>query len=188
VCPYVGWSNALPDADVNVNLAIGNSKLVFKGVGYHDKNWGAIPFMTAVQSWYWGHARLGSYSIVWFDTLGRDPASGLATGIEYFSGYVAKDGVILDGSGCGNASVKVRPWGGDDVYPPVPTASVPKGFTMEFQLTQGLFTANFTTGLEIVSSSAYNRFVGPVTGGFQNGKPLKGLGLCEQFHFPLSLA
>lgn len=37
VSPYVGWANAMPDADAIANFTIGGRVLQFNGVGYHDK-------------------------------------------------------------------------------------------------------------------------------------------------------
>ena len=69
VMPHVGWSNAVPGAGTHVSLDVRGTRLEFDGFGYHDKNWGDIPFAEAVQSWYWGHAQLGPYTLVWFDAL-----------------------------------------------------------------------------------------------------------------------
>ncbi|KAL4735274.1 hypothetical protein BDV11DRAFT_174017 [Aspergillus similis] len=82
VLPGVGWANGIPDADVTVNVQIGDTLIDFVGIGYHDKNWGVTPFTDSVGSWYWGHARMGPYSIVWLDAL--DTSKN-----EYASGYVA---------------------------------------------------------------------------------------------------
>jgi hypothetical protein len=37
VAPHIGWSNAIPDADAEVDLTVLGSKLKFKGSAYHDK-------------------------------------------------------------------------------------------------------------------------------------------------------
>jgi hypothetical protein len=130
--PHVGWVNPVPDADVAVNFMIDGSELIFDGVGYHDKNWGDQPFFDSVGSWYWGHGRLGPYSVVWFDALDIN-------GTEHSSSYVAKDGKILS-AGCGDKSVLVRPWGGDDTYPPPETTANPYGFILVcYHRSRGIF-------------------------------------------------
>ncbi len=37
VAPQIGWSNAVPDGVADVDLALGGTKIAFRGVGYHDK-------------------------------------------------------------------------------------------------------------------------------------------------------
>lgn len=38
VVPNIGWSNAIPDGDADVDFAInGDTTLKFEGAGYHDK-------------------------------------------------------------------------------------------------------------------------------------------------------
>ena len=37
VAPEIGWANAVPDGDADVDFTIAGVKVAFKGVGYHDK-------------------------------------------------------------------------------------------------------------------------------------------------------
>ncbi len=37
VAPEIGWANAVPDGDADVDFTIVGMKVAFKGVGYHDK-------------------------------------------------------------------------------------------------------------------------------------------------------
>lgn len=37
VAPHVGWANAVPDAQANVQLIVNGRPLNFTGIGYHDK-------------------------------------------------------------------------------------------------------------------------------------------------------
>ena len=60
------------------------------------------------------------YSVVWFDTETANDG-------EMFSGYVARDGVILSSS-CEEGSAFVRPWGGEDTYPPPSGLDHPAGY------------------------------------------------------------
>ncbi|TVY87058.1 Tyrosinase family protein, partial [Lachnellula willkommii] len=126
VAPHIGWSNAMPDAVGTVNFTILGSEMGFEGVAYHDKNWSDQPFQQNVASWYWGHGRLGDYSIVWFDTLGLD-------GSEWVSAYASRDGEIVFSS-CDASSLTVRPSGGDDQYPPSASGGDPTGFTIWMDL------------------------------------------------------
>ncbi|KAK2766570.1 hypothetical protein CKAH01_15448 [Colletotrichum kahawae] len=99
ILPGVGWSNPQPDASAIANFKFGDAALKFSGSGYHDKNWGSVPFTQAVGSWHWGHARLGPYSMVWIDA--RSP-----TGDIHRSGFVSKNGAILLTS-CASDAVEV---------------------------------------------------------------------------------
>ncbi|KAK5132436.1 hypothetical protein LTR08_009047 [Meristemomyces frigidus] len=174
--PHIGWANAVPDAVAHVHFHINGTELAFTGPGYHDKNWGDRQFFESVGSWYWGHGRLGPYSIVWFDARTE-------TGVEHFSAYVAKDGKIVTGS-CANGSVVARPWGGEDMYPPPATTQNPDGFELRFADVEGReLVVNVTTAVTLVDFGAvYERWTGTLEGGFLDGKGhWKGLALLEEF-------
>ncbi|KAH8660443.1 hypothetical protein BX600DRAFT_523392 [Xylariales sp. PMI_506] len=178
--PHVFWANAVPDAEVTVNLTIKGNRIAFTdGVGYHDKNWGDTPFITATSSWYWGHAYLEPYSIVWFDAVD----SG---GNEHFSGYVAKDGEVI-GSSCNPNAVVVRPWGDNSAYPPTLFTGAMQGIEAKFDLgSNGTFIANVTTGLALVDDVlVYIRTLGTVEGGLEGGEQYKGRALFEEFKLNL---
>ena len=140
------------------------------------QNWGATPFFQNVNSWYWGHARLGPYSVVWFDALDM-------AGTEHFSSYVAKEGKIVIGS-CVKDSVKARPWGGEDKYPPPSNNKVPKGFEVVFADVEGKELRINVTTAEIVlpARTFYDRFIGQVEGGFA-GESKKWSGVAEYEEF-----
>lgn len=176
--PHVFWSNAVPDADaaVNVTFADGTAMQFTDGVGYHDKNWGDDPFASVVSSWYWGHAHLGPYSLVWFNTIDLD-------GNEYFSGYVAENGTALLAS-CIEEAVTARPWGFNDTYPPTATSGIMQGIEVTFDLSDGTkLSANVTTGTIVMDyeNSVYIRALGSVTGGINGGALYEGRAMFEQF-------
>jgi len=88
--------------------------------------------MDSVRSWYWGHGRLGAYSIVWFSYLAlNDP-----TNTTYVSSYVAKYGQVLV-SACKSDLLTVRPIGSPGTtggrYPPR-LGDIPEGFQLEYDL------------------------------------------------------
>ncbi|KAH8668589.1 hypothetical protein BX600DRAFT_548910 [Xylariales sp. PMI_506] len=174
--PNVFWSNAVPDAHVTVDLLIGGTRVVFSdGVGYHDKNWGDAPFVTATSSWYWGHAYVEPYSIVWFDAID-------AVGTEHFSGYVAKNGAVI-ASSCAADAVVVRPWGANSDYPPKPTSGIMQGVEATFDLgAEGTLVANVTTALVLVDAEPfYVRTIGTVVAGLVGGSTCKGKAVFEEF-------
>jgi hypothetical protein len=177
--PHVWWSNAVPDALAVVSLTIDGSELSFNdGVGYHDKNWGDLSFVTAVSSWYWGHAHVGPYSIVWFDAVD-------SSGVEYYSGYVTEEGSVLESSCAANAVV-VRPWGANDAYPPLVTTGTMQGIEAVFLLDDGsTLVANITTGLEVINAGVYIRTLGDVEAIVGNTSYSGGRALFEEFKFSL---
>ncbi|KAJ7445626.1 hypothetical protein FB451DRAFT_1005018, partial [Mycena latifolia] len=157
--PGNGWANAVPDADATVDLTIGRTKLTFAGLGYHDKNWGNEPFATHLASWYWGHGRLGAYSIVWFDVLARD-------GKEHVSAYAAKHGRIVAAS-CAPGSIRVRPAGANATYPPLRGTGNPSGYRIALELPgAGTLKMNVSvTGILVDDAfSEYTRAVATLKG------------------------
>ncbi|KAK9486764.1 hypothetical protein V1527DRAFT_518499 [Lipomyces starkeyi] len=178
LAPNFGWANAVPDADAHADLAIGDIKLHIVGRGYHDKNWGIAPMQTLTKTWYWGHAKVGPYSIVWFDYISSNEQ-------EYYSVYLAKDGVpILLG-----ASITVRPYGSNKTqseYPPSAIATNPDGFIINVDAGYaGKFEFNASNHNLVQSSSTYARWTGEVTGGPVGGEHCsgRGVGLWEWMHF-----
>jgi len=173
--PNVFWANAIPAADVDVKITIGDTMVQFSnGVGYHDKNWGDAPFVSAVSSWYWGHASFDAYSVVWFDAID-------ASGVEHVSGYVVKDGEVL-ASSCGEGAVSVRPWGENSTYPPVAGGGTPQGLLATFDLgCQGQLLVNMTIGQSSIANDNYLRAIATVEGTLNDGPTYKGRSMLEQF-------
>lgn len=127
-------------------------------------------------SWYWGHGRLGPYSIVWFDVLGRD-------GREYVSSYAARDGKIITASCSG---IKVRPTGQNSQYPPVVTSESPQGFHIDLDLgSEGILEVDVTSNVALVGAIIYTRWTGSMTGGVQGGPVYPGVALYEEFNLAL---
>ncbi|KAJ5612090.1 Hydroxyneurosporene synthase [Penicillium lagena] len=164
IAPHIGWANLVPDATGMVDLTIHGSPLRFQGPGYHDKNWSDRPFMESVQSWYWGHGRLGPYSLVWFSYLAlNDP-----TNTTYMSSYVAKDGQAIVSS-CDISPFAVYPVGSAGTtggrYPPH-VGDVPEGFRLQFDLgTEGLLKVNVFVGTVVAGDGEYYmRWTGNMTG------------------------
>jgi hypothetical protein len=140
------------------------------------QNWSDRPFFNdSVLSWYWGHASLGPYSIVWFDAIDTE-------GTEHFSSYVARDGEVLTAN-CEDSTVVVRPWGGEDTYPPPAGSETPDGFILAFADVEGReFTVNVTNFATPVPNPLYNRFIGTVEGSFAGGnETFVGVASYEQF-------
>ena len=193
VLPGVGWANAIPDAETTVNVTIFGSELSFVGTGYHDKvrkplsplqptqipnnqlqNWGVTGFMDNVGSWYWGHARMGPYSLVWLDAL--DPDYN-----EYASGYVAYQGQILVAE-CDN--MKVRPIGENATFPPTSESLLPDRFKITVDVPElGPLEAQLTPNLATLTKPGYGRWIGSVNGSVNGVIYDTGVSGFEMFDF-----
>jgi hypothetical protein len=127
-----------------------------------------------VASWYWGHGRLGPYSIVWFDVLANN-------GSEYVSSYAAANGSIITSSCSG---IKVRPTGLNSQYPPVITSGNPQGFHIDLDLgSEGILEIDVTTQVTVADVLLYTRWTGTMSGGVKGGPLYKGVALYEEFKF-----
>ncbi|KAL5336031.1 hypothetical protein BJX70DRAFT_373667 [Aspergillus crustosus] len=175
ISPHVGWTNAVPDAVSNVNLTVYGQPFSFTGIGYHDKNFGDQNFGSNVGSWYWGHGRLGPYSIVWFDALTPEREN-------FVSAYVTRDNEILV-SQC--SGITVRPYGENDRYPPLISTGPPDGFVVNITLPEG--ELGFTAATKHVIAGGrgglrYTRWSGTLEG-VVDGEVLAGEAMFEQFNF-----
>ncbi|KAH6974316.1 hypothetical protein BKA56DRAFT_449319, partial [Ilyonectria sp. MPI-CAGE-AT-0026] len=124
----IGWANAVPDSEASVDIKIGDYHVKFGGYGYHDKNWGTRPLPSAVYSWYWGHAHIGPYSVVYFDIVNADLS-------EHVCGYLAKGEQIISKTCTKN--VTARPTGGNATFPPTAASDVATGFHLDFSTGAG---------------------------------------------------
>ncbi|KAF2993485.1 hypothetical protein E8E14_001883 [Neopestalotiopsis sp. 37M] len=164
--PRFFWSNAIPDADVSVDLIINGTTVQFDGIGYHDKNWGDQTVLKSPKFWDWGHTRLGPYSLVWYDLLDYNDT-------EYHRSYIAKDGEILALS-CDDKAVITRPLGGNSTWPSAGGLIDIPGVTSTFALPDGgRFEVNVTIESITYDKVVYTRAVGLATG--------KISGSCETF-------
>ncbi|KAL4780297.1 hypothetical protein BJX76DRAFT_49533 [Aspergillus varians] len=176
VAPHVGWANAVPDAISTVQLSVRGYPYEFTGIGYHDKNWGDRNFVSTVGSWYWGHGRVGPYSVVWFDFLSPEKES-------FVSAYVSRDNEIVVARCDG---ITVRPFGENSTYPPLASTGNPNGFKINIELPDG-GELDFTAHADrLVSRNAegtrYARWTGTLEGTV-DGQALTGDTVFEHFHF-----
>ncbi|KAK4919627.1 hypothetical protein LTR49_012691 [Elasticomyces elasticus] len=179
IIPHVGWANAIPDALTSVDFTINGSALQFSGAGYHDKNWGDQPLFDVEEYWYWGHGRLGPYSIVWFD------AGSLVDGEEHFSAYVARDGRMISGSCVAGESVIARPWGNQTdvpLHPPTNGSAPAEGLEIVFAEVEGKeMRVNVTNVVALTPLGApIARWTGTMEGGFEGERVWTGVALYEE--------
>ncbi|MCJ1420335.1 hypothetical protein MMC32_006692 [Xylographa parallela] len=171
--PGIGWTNAVPDATAEVEFDVNGTTVKFTGIGYHDQSWAVTSFTNNVGSWFWGHGRLGPYSVVWWDTL--TPA-----GAEHVSGYVARGGKIL-GVVC--TATTVRPTGANSTYPPTIGVGPPEGLHIEINLgSEGSMIVDAATTFNVVDAEGvYYRSTGTLTGGIEGQPSFTGTALWEEF-------
>ena len=152
---------------------IEDEEFSFTGLGYHDKNWGYRPLAEDTQSWYWGHGRLGPYSLVWYDAIDPD-------GTEHISAYAAKDNTIITTS-CVAGAVSVCPIGSD--YPPTETSNYPEGFHISMDLgEEGQLEVDVINTLITYSSPTYYRWIGSMSGGIIGQQNYNGSALYEEIN------
>jgi len=59
------WLPAAPFCHVSGKISLreahnpGAEEIKFRGTGYHDHNWGRLPFASEIRDWYWARAALG---------------------------------------------------------------------------------------------------------------------------------
>ncbi|KAF5013051.1 hypothetical protein FDECE_878 [Fusarium decemcellulare] len=167
VMPGIGWVNAVPDADVTVDLTIHGMPFKFVGIGYHDKNWGVIPFSHVVRSWNWGHARMGPYSIVWLYSTDRRATT-------YLSGYVAYQGQVIF-SQC-NGAIEIRASNRDSGMSITSNAAFPDALTLRIDLggSHGVLEADLYPTQITLDTPTFTRWVGNITG-FAVGSSWQGI-------------
>ena len=99
------------------------------------------------------------------------------------SAYASLNGQII-ASSCSVSSLKVRPAGGDDQYPPSVNGGDPTGFTIWMDLGDaGALDVNVTIGTVTSDGGPnYKRWTGSLTGQVCCGEVMTGgVALLEQF-------
>ncbi|KAL2869747.1 uncharacterized protein BJX67DRAFT_391755 [Aspergillus lucknowensis] len=175
IAPHIGWANAIPGGNADVQLTVRGHPLEFTGVGYHDKNWGDQNFASNVGSWYWGHGRLGDYTVVWFDFLSAQREN-------YVSAYLSRDNEVIV-SQC--SGISVRPYGENDTYPPLISTGPPTGFDVKISLPEGGIFAFSAATKHIIAGGEegfpYTRWSGTLRGDIE-GEEVIGQAVLEQFN------
>ena len=126
------------------------------------QNWGDQPFVENVESWFWGHGRLGPYSIVWFDLIHPN-------GTQYLSAYVAQNGTIVS-SQCDGIQVQ---------------SMDPEGLHIDFDLgDKGVLGVNVTDiFVTLQGGDVYTRSLGRLEGGLHGTSSWKGVSQQDEFRF-----
>lgn len=184
VSPGLQWDNAIPAGKANCHFTVyGEVFEFYDGVGYHDKNWGGLSITETITSWYWGHATLGPFSLVWFDLISS------VTGTRYSSTYLVKHGkVLLAGQATPYSASSdfgiVVPYGNGTTYPPA-NSQQPAGFLINFIGNDGRIWSFLTQNVAVALDTSeggldgYTRWCGIVTGGEVGGEVASGSGVWE---------
>ena len=128
-------------------------------------------------SWFWGHARLGPYSIVWYDTL--SPSGN----VEKVSAFAARDNKIVAAKCNG---LKVRPTGHNSTYPPGKGTGRPQHFHVNMDLgSEGTLEADVTPEQVIFANSVlYTRWIGRINGTVSGSdESYQGVALFEEANY-----
>lgn len=150
---------------------------------YIYQNWGIANIFTGVASWYWGHARFGPYSFVWFDILNTDGSENAGAYIAQFSSNGGGGGKIV-AIDCNGPTTKARPFGKNAAYPPYAGGGVPTGWTVTAELgKEGTLEVKVTTKLVVANEGGeYIRVLSDVSAGIKGEKARwTGSGINEAF-------
>lgn len=67
---YMGWVVPIPHGTVEGTVTSPEGTRAVKGAGYHDHNWGNQPMEEVFDYWFWGRARAGGLTFLFFDAIG----------------------------------------------------------------------------------------------------------------------
>lgn len=139
-----------------------------------SQNWGAQPANVTVKSWYWGHARAGPYSIVWFTAIAPD-------GSLHTSSYLSSTGHVL-ASSCEPSSLTVTPVTNPGESQP---DGLPDGFDLAVAVPgQGTLQVQVKNAARTqLLPGIAGRWIGSVSASFGNGTQWTGVAFYEQFQF-----
>jgi len=187
VAPALGWINAIPAGRGTADLVILGEKFAFKNmVGYHDHNFGGVSLSQGDKSWYFGHATVGPYKLVWFDVI-----SAFTEGRTSSVYLVENNKILLANNNSAFASDlnfgMVLPFGNGSQFPP-PTSRMPDSFILSYVgeddrhwsfVARGRIAVDTSQGLP----AGYTRWTGKVTGGEVGGCKYVGAGVWEWLRF-----
>jgi hypothetical protein len=168
---HVGWTNIIPDGSATVDFASGDKKVKFEnGIGYHDKKWGNRPFHHSIKHWYWGHARLGPYSIVWLETVSHD-------GKTYSNAFISHP------NGSNRVVCRNNCLGGQKpTIVDIQNSDKSSEITFDFHTVQK-FQMRVEKTKTIGKYGPFSRWTGNVSATLQDGHKLAGHALFQEFHF-----
>ena len=69
---YFAWLPAQASSNVKATLSKNGVESNLLGIGYHDHNWGNSPMNENINSWYWGRAKVGEYTLVFSEIVAHE--------------------------------------------------------------------------------------------------------------------
>ncbi|MBB3099494.1 hypothetical protein FHR83_007201 [Actinoplanes campanulatus] len=64
---YQAWFAAVPAGEASGTITVAGKRRRFAGRGYHDHNWGNVPFAEFVDHWRWGRGSIDQYAVIGVD-------------------------------------------------------------------------------------------------------------------------
>ena len=181
VAPALYWTNAVPGGVATANFEVNGETLQFQnGIGYHDQNWGGLSIANTIILWYWGHATVGPYTFVYFNTISA------ITNMEFSSVYLVNgDQIQIARQFSSSNLTNVLPFGNGTQFPPSNTTNLPSGFQINFVGSNYEEWSFLLESVHIVSNreGIYTRWIGTATGGKDGGLQYSGSGVWEWMRF-----
>ena len=185
--PSIFWTNAVPSGIANATFKYnGHTLEIHNGRGYHDHNWGGLGLAAGLASWYWGHATVGDYTLVWFDSI-------TSKKVRHVSTYLVNSGGIqLAGQNppfaSGSNFSLVLPFGNGTQFPAnLTSGNLPSGFVLSFVGVNGRQWSFLAEAVHVADNvdglSLYTRWIGTVKGGEVGGEMDAGSGVWEWLRF-----
>lgn len=165
------WLPAAPACRVSGRIRLcapqsaGEEAVSFRGAGYHDHNWGRLPFAADIKDWYWARAALGEAgerAVVLYHVRGGRGGAGASHLLVFDRGRVALHDAAPRVS---LARPQVNAFG--TVYAARLTAQ------------SGGLTATFDLNGRLDSAPFYVRALGTATVRGEDGKAEQGRGIGE---------
>ncbi|GGZ29707.1 hypothetical protein GCM10010365_57600 [Streptomyces poonensis] len=61
---YMAWLPTVPHGRAEGTVTVNGTTRPFTGIGYHDHNWGTLPFPYFMDHWRWGRASADRYAVI----------------------------------------------------------------------------------------------------------------------------
>lgn len=91
------WLPAAPVCRVSGRIALraahnpGAEEIMFRGTGYHDHNWGRLPFAAEIRDWYWARAALnGERAAILYHVRPRHGAKAVSHFLLFEQGRIVQ--------------------------------------------------------------------------------------------------
>ncbi|PLB38631.1 uncharacterized protein BDW47DRAFT_117112 [Aspergillus candidus] len=162
----LGWAPVVADAEARVEIAVDGRRWAFEGAGYADQIFSLQPLFVDLAQWYWGHARVGPYSLVWYYYV--DAKHRVSKSFQ-----LARDGKAVVAT-CGDRSGTVTPLGGGGV--PVADPAGITGWVVSVMDERGreyrfeVRNEHVAQDRDLMGAAHDIRWIGRVEGGLVGGK------------------